>query len=76
MALEDTVREAKDPKDDAPAAGTGRSPAFLPILAATVLLLVLSAVLAPRTVSPISLLSMLPFAAVFAVAAVDSTFII
>ncbi len=76
MTLKGSVREVKNPEGRAPAAGKRRPPAFVPILAATVLLLVLSAVLAPRTISPISLLSMLPFAAVLAVAAVGSTFVV
>ncbi|WP_159618650.1 ABC transporter permease [Arthrobacter zhaoguopingii] len=76
MTFEGSVSAAKNPEADAPAAGKPPRPAFLPILAATILLLVLSAVLAPQTVSAISLLSMLPFAAVLAVAAVGSTFVV
>lgn len=51
-------------------------PAFTAIGVATVLLFAVSAVVAPRTMSSISLLAMLPFAAVLAVAAVGQTFVV
>lgn len=53
-----------------------RWPAFTPILAATVVLFALSAVLAPRTMSSISLGAMVPFAAILAVAAVGQTLVV
>lgn len=51
-------------------------PAFTAIGIATILLFAVSAVVAPRTMSSISLLAMLPFAAVLAVAAVGQTFVV
>lgn len=51
-------------------------PAFTAIGVATVLLFAVSATVAPRTMSSISLLAMLPFAAVLAVAAVGQTFVV
>ena len=51
-------------------------PPFTAIAIATVLLFVVSALVAPRTMSSISLLAMLPFAAVLAVAAVGQTFVV
>ncbi|MHC6229156.1 ABC transporter permease [Arthrobacter sp. MMS24-T111] len=51
-------------------------PPFTAIAVATVLLFAISASVAPRTMSSISLLAMLPFAAVLAVAAVGQTFVV
>lgn len=51
-------------------------PAFTPILVATILLLLFSAIFVPRTMSGLSIQSMLPFAAVLAIAAVGQTLVI
>lgn len=51
-------------------------PPFTAVGVATILLFAVSAVLAPRTMSSISLLAMLPFAAVLAIAAVGQTFVV
>lgn len=53
-----------------------RLPAFMPVLAALIVLFILSALMAPRTMSSISLLAMLPFAAVLAIAAVGQTLVV
>lgn len=63
-----------------PAGSRGRPrkkfPPFTAIAVATILLFAVSAIVAPRTMSSISLLAMLPFAAVLAVAAVGQTFVV
>lgn len=51
-------------------------PAYAPVLASTVALLIVSALIAPRTMSAISLGAMLPFAAILAVAAVGQTLVV
>lgn len=53
-----------------------KPPAFTAIGIATILLFAVSAIVAPRTMSSISLMAMLPFAAVLAVAAVGQTFVV
>jgi ribose transport system permease protein len=51
-------------------------PAFTAIAVATILLFIISAVVAPRTMSSISLGAMLPFAAVLAVASIGQTLVV
>lgn len=53
-----------------------KMPAYMPVLASTLALLVISALLAPRTMSSISLGTMLPFAAILAVAALGQTLVV
>lgn len=53
-----------------------KMPAYMPVLVSTLALLVLSALVAPRTMSAISLGAMLPFAAILAVAAVGQTLVV
>lgn len=53
-----------------------KMPAYFPILVSTIALVVISALISPRTMSPISLSAMLPFAAILAVAAVGQTLVV
>lgn len=53
-----------------------KMPAYFPILASTIALIIISALFSPRTMSPISLSAMLPFAAILAVAAIGQTLVV
>lgn len=53
-----------------------RLPAFSAIAIATVVLFIVCALVAPRTMSPISLGAMIPFAAILAVAAIGQTLVV
>lgn len=77
----DTKSQSTSTANDAgpvkPSQRPGRKlPAFTAIGVAAILLFAVSAAVAPRTMSSISLLAMLPFAAVLAVAAVGQTFVV
>ncbi|NQD42226.1 ABC transporter permease [Glutamicibacter halophytocola] len=53
-----------------------RFPAYFPILASALALVAVSALIAPRTMSAISLSAMLPFAAILAVASMGQTLVV
>ncbi|MFJ2618628.1 ABC transporter permease [Glutamicibacter sp. NPDC087344] len=73
-----SLHEGKQEQTSLPVIGKApfKMPAYLPVLVSTLVLVVISAVIAPRTMSSISLGAMLPFAAILAVAAVGQTLVV
>jgi ribose transport system permease protein len=80
--MTNATKEAASPAPQTPRAAQiiqkapFKPPAFTAIAMATVLLFIISAAVAPRTMSSISLSAMLPFAAVLAVASIGQTLVV